>query len=271
MKSTIAFVPLLGLVLGTSIAQTPVPTRVKTSVDGLTSGFPEPVDLKLGIDASPGLGTRVLLTGGLPADLAILVVGNRPIEFKMEQGTILLVEPLAAVPGEFDKEGVFALPVELTSTALIAQIWYSQGLRYSPPPMGETFQMSERLGVSIAAGNAQPPLYYAGPPLTSLLLTKRVQDLAATHEVLSSVLAPTGGYLLSTRAVQHANGVTTVWLGLEAPNPEEIVRPEPEIVRTLSALGIEAQARIDVLIEQRTRGTAGLPVFLLAAAIERDF
>lgn len=270
MKSSTAFVPLLGLVLGTAIAQNPVPTRIGTNLDGQASGVPEPVSITVGIDAASPTGPQLLLSGGSEGRLALLALGIRPIEQRLEEA-ILLIEPLITVPGEFGKEGTLGLPLDLANTAMIGQTWYAQGVQYSPPPMGEMFQLSARLGVRFAAGNPQPQLFYNGPPLTATLVTKRVQDLAASHEVLSSVLAPTGGYELRLQSTSSAGGVTHVWLTLEAPGPDEKVSPEPEIRRVDVPLGGNAEPRIEVAIEQTIRGQLGARVFLLAAVIERDF
>jgi hypothetical protein len=271
---TLSFLPLLGLALTTAIAQTPVPTRAKTTLDGPATGYPDPVTVTLGIDASGPAGSMLRMTGGLSGALAALALGTQTTMVRMPQGTLLLVDPLVVIPGVFDTQGSFQMPFDILEPAFVGVSFHSQGLHYlrgpaSPP--ADYFQMTPRLTVTVVAGNEQPPLTYDGPPLTATLLTKRVLDLAATHEVFGSLRVPTSGYVLETMGWNHVPGATRVWLVLEAPAADEVVMPRIEDKLVLADLGTKAEDTIEVWIEQRRRGGADVPVFLLAAVIERDF
>ena len=269
MRRSSAFLPILALALGTVVGQSPVPTRVSTILDGPATGHPDPITITLGIDAAgkftPALAPALAMSGGIPEAAGVILLGVEPAIIRMPQGTLLLLEPLAAVAGVFDAKGTLALPLDITDTDFVGVKFHAQGLQYQSILPVEFFQMTPRLTVSFTAGNKQPPLYYVGPPLTASLIAKRDQDLAPTYEVFTAVTVPTGGYDLRLQSVDTANGVTRVYLILEAPEPAKSVPPQPERKLVLVDLGIGPEARIDVLVETRTRTVSVPPVFRLAA------
>ena len=270
-----AFLPLLGLVLGTADAQNPVPTRVKTDIEGVVSGYPDPSALQLALDASGPLGPAIRFAGGLGGHTALLAFGLKPAEIKLPNEALLLVDPLVALIGEFDPQGVFELPFDVVDPAVMGAKLYVQGLHFTPQAPGdrpvEYFQMSERLVIEVVAGNAQPPLAYKGPPLTATLIAKRDQDIATHYEVFHQITVPTSGYDLVLQSVARDPDVTRIYLVLVKPDPQSIVLPRIETKRLLVDLEIEVAAQIEILIEERFRSVPGLPAFLLAAMIERDF
>lgn len=266
-----AFLPLLALVLGTVTGQNPVTTRVHTALDGPATGYPDPVTITLGIDTARASGPALAMSGGIPHALGAILLGAQPAEIRMPQGTLLLIEPLVAIPGTFDPVGTLALPLDITDAAFVGVKFHAQGLQYQTLLPIEFFQMTPRLTVTFVAGNEQPPLAYDGPPLTATLLARHEQDLAANYEVLATVMAPTGGYDLRLSGIDTANGATHVYLILEAPEPAKNLPPILERKTARIELGTGPEARIEVLVEMRVRGVVGPPVFRLAAMIERDF
>ena len=271
MNRISTFLPML--VLGVLVAQSPVPLRAKTATYGLPSGYPEPLDVALAIDATTPLGPMLSFTGGQRDAIAVLAVGLAPASVTMPQGTILLVDPLLTIPGIVDAEGRFGLPVDILNPSFVGFTLYCQGLHWLPPSGDsvEFFQMPAGLEVAFVEANKQPDLTYVGPPVTATLLAKRVADLPATHEVYASVLVPTGGYDLRLTGFENQNGVTYVYATLEAPNPEENVSPVPETKRLLTELGVHAEGRIELMIDQQVRRLPTPPLFALAAMFERDF
>jgi hypothetical protein len=272
MKSQHAVLPFLGLLLGGIAAQSPVPTRLATLLDGPASGYPEPVTLKLEIDTVGMADPALRMTGGIPLGAGAILLGTRTAEVELPQGALLLVEPLVVVAGELDANGAFGLPLDVLHPGFVGLTLHAQGLVYRGGMLPvETFQMSPRLTTTFVAGNAQPPLDYDGPPLTATLLAKAEQDLAPVFETYVEVLAPTAGYDLRVDATDVVPGVTRVYLVLEAPDPEKGLEPDPTRVRLTVPLGVLPEARIDLLVEQRIRGQQVPPVALLAAVLERDF
>lgn len=269
MKSSSAFLPII-LVLGTVVGQNPVPTRVSTILDGPATGYPDPITITLGIDAAGTSGPALAMSGGIPQAGGVIILGASPAMIRMPQGTLLLLDPLAAVAGVFDPKGKLALPLDVSDAAFVGVSFHAQGLQYQSILPVEYFQMTPRLTVAFTAGNKQPSLYYDGPPLTATLLTRRELDLAPTYEVFTTILAPTGGYDLRLQSMDTANGVTSVYLVFEAPAPDKWVPPQPERKLVLVDLGTGPEARIDVMVEARTRGVVVPPVFRLAAMLVRD-
>ena len=269
-----AFLPLLGLVLGTAVAQNPVPTRVKTDIDGVVSGYPDPSALRLTLDSSGPRGPAIRFEGGLGGNSALLALGLKPVEIKLPNEALLLVDPLVMLFGEFDPYGVFALPVDIADPALVGARIYAQGVNLTPRDPGnrpvEYFQMTKRLMIEVAAGNPQPPLVYKSPPLTATLVVKREPDMAPQYEVFHEIDVPTWGYDLVLQSVTKDPDVTRIYLVLMTPTPvTHLPKREPE--RLLVELGTDVAAKIEVLIEQRYWNVTNLPVFMLAAMIERDF
>lgn len=253
---------------------TPVPTRVTAELYGLASGTPSPVELALDLDARRAAGPALQVSHGLPGALAALLLGTEAASVPLPWNAVLLVTPLAAVGGVYDQQGIFAVPFAIADPTLIGVPLHAQGLQYRAagpvePPV-ETAQLTRGLRTTLRPGNEQPSLTYAGPPLTATLIAKLEQQLDPRHEVLSSIAVPTTGWDLQLSATQTENGVTAIYLVLEAPNPAEIVEPTTVPLRLVADLGFAAAPVIDVAIERRTRGLVSPPVFNLAARIVRD-
>jgi hypothetical protein len=262
------------LVANSAPAQNPVPTRVRTETYGMASGTPKPVPLRIGLDASGDRPTMVLVSGGTQGELAALLLGIRPAEIPLTADAMLLVEPLGAMVGTFDAAGGFGVPVDIADPALIGQPQYWQGVQYVPPAGGkpalEVFQLSQGLHIEIVAGNPQPPLSYEGPPLTATPIHKLL-DGAPSYEVLNSVVVPTSGWSFGVSILDNSNGMTSIYLVLEAPSPNEIVMPVVETKRVLVPFETPPDQEVRIYIEQRTRGVPSLPAFLLAAVIDNKY
>lgn len=273
MKTAFAFLPLLVLSSAALIAQNPVPTRVKTEIDGPATGVPDPVDLALGLVAARVPGPALTFRGGIGGNGALLAFGLKPAEILLPYNALLQVDPLVIVAGSFDEAGELTVPVDVADTSFIGIKLYAQGLHFAligPTKPVVYFQMTPRFAVEYFEGNEQPPLAYEGPPLTATLLAKRDHDMPMTYEVLTKVAVPSGGYELNLVSVDN-NGATVIYLSLVKPNPDEIVTDPPETKQVFVDLGVEAREKIEVYVEVRIRGVPGLPVYKLAAMMLRDF
>jgi len=271
-------VPFFGIALGTvglALAQSPVPTRIRTDLIGSGTGTPTPVALTLAIDASGPRDTLLRIDGGTPLALAGLILGMQPTSIQLPYDALLLVDPVTVVAGTYDLDGKFGVPFDLTNVSFIGTTFWSQGLNYVPEqgggPAVEVFQTSPALMTAVHPGNDQPPLGYVGPTLTATLIVKATVAQAPNYEVLSSIRVPTSGWKLSLSAIDRNDGVTAIYAILEEPNPDEIVLPMMENKRLLAFVGMDAEPRIQVLIERRVRGRLNPPVFRLAAELLRDF
>lgn len=271
MKTVSAFLPLLGLVLSAVVAQDPVPTRIRATLDGVPSGFPQPVDATISLDTGGPAGPEICLYGGQKYESGLILIGTTPIEVELPFGAMLLVDPLIVLPGVFNSEGKMSLLIDLSDRRLIGTPLYFQGVHYMDPGAGDLLQTTQRLELTYVEGNAQPPLFYKGPPLTATQVARKEPERVYSYETLTKFYVPTGGHDLSLVGVGHSNGVTQVFLLLEAPNPDEIVSPYPENKRLVVDLGQEAEPRIEVMVMQTTRRMQNTQVFQMAAMIERDY
>jgi hypothetical protein len=254
--------------------RTPVPTRVRAEGYGAASGTPSPVELALDLDARGSGGPALQVTHGQPQALAALLLGTEAANVQLPWNAVLLVLPVVAVSGVYDAAGTFAVPFAIADPTLIGLDLHAQGLQYraagAGSPAVEIAQLTGGLRTTLRPGNPQPSLSYAGPALTATLIEKLDPRLDQRYEVLSTIAVPTTGWDLQLSSTQTANGVTAIYLVLEAPNPQEPVEPTTVPARLLVDLGFVTAPVIDVAIERRVRGLSGPPVFALAARIERD-
>lgn len=254
------------------VCQNPVPTRVQVEIYGAASGIPTPAEFRIDLDATGPEQTFVRITNGQPQALAALLLGSEATEVPLAYGAQLLVVPTVAVPGSYDGQGSFAVPIDIANPAFIGRSLFAQGFCYvQAGPDPETFQLSNGLRTAFVAGNEQPPLAYAGPPLTATLLARVDPKIDTSHELLCSILTPTSAWNVSVQGTHTDSGVTTVYVILVQPNPDEVVLPVLSQLRLLVDMGFAAAPRVEVLIERRTRGMQAPPAFALAAAIDRDF
>jgi len=255
-------------------AHNPVPTRVKVEGYGSASGNPQPVDLRIDIDASGGRPASLRVSNGTEHELAALILGTSATEVSLIHDSVLLVMPSVVVPGIFDSQGSFGVPIDIADPSLIGQPFYAQGLQVSVTgnvPI-DVFQLSAGLKTTFHPGNEQPPLlHYEGPPLTATLLAKGEPIKDPMHEVRTLVTVPTTGWELALSGTSTESGVTSIYLILTAPNPSEVVMPILEARSLLVDLGLSAAPQIHVLIEQRVREMATPPAFRVGAVIERSF
>jgi hypothetical protein len=251
----------------------PVPTRVRFTTYGEASGTPLPgPELRIRLEAASG-ATAIRVTGGWPGELAGVLIGRQPASIPLPFEATLLVDPVVPVFGAFDSEGSFTVPVDFADPTLVGDIYF-QGLHYLVPGPGKpavmVFQLTEGLHVTVVPGNAQPALGYSGPPLTATL----VVDASAPEprfELFNRIVAPSTDWDLRLEGVQSELGVTRVYLTLEAPNPNLGVLPVLETKRLPVDLGPAVAERIEIHIQQPTRGVPSPQVFQLAAVIETRF
>jgi len=252
----------------------PVPTRVKVESYGTASGTPDPGQgFQTRLDTNAIGESVVRVSVGWPAELAGLFLGRQPQALTLPFDAVLLVDPFQTVFGSFDRDGSFAVPLDLADPKLIGDL-YLQGLNYLVPGPGKpaiiVFQLTQGLKVTIVPGNEQPQLPYAGPPLTATLIGGHVPGDGIAFQLLNRIVVPSPGWDLRLASVDATNGLTRVYLTLEAPNPSIGLLPVLETKRLRVDLGAPAE-RIEIHIQQVTRGVPSLPAFSLAAVIDTRF
>lgn len=250
--------------------QNPVPTRVRIEKYGAASGTPLPVRLGIDLDAT-GPEAMLVVSQGIAGRHGVLVLGTQPAAEPLPYGAQLLVQPIVAVPLLFGATGTSAVPIDVAESTFVGQTLFAQGLLWVLNPGVETFWLTEGLRTQFHAGNAQPPLEPRDPPLAATLLVHESPVLDPRYEVLAMIAAPTSGWTFDLVGTSTEEGVTTVWLALEAPNPDEPVLPVVTHLRVLADLGFAAAPRIELMVERKVRGYPTPPVFGLEAVIERDF
>jgi len=252
----------------------PVPTRVKVESYGTASGTPDPGQgFQTRLDTN-AIGESVIrVATGWPGELAGLFLGRQPQALALPFNATLLVDPFHSVFGSFDRDGSFAVPLDLANPSLIGDL-YCQGLNYLVPGPGKpaivVFQLTQGLKLTIVPGNEQPQLTYAGPPLTATLIVGHVPGEPITYQLLNRIVVPSNDWDLRLQGVDQRNGVTRVYLTLEAPNPNVGLLPVVETKRLRVDLGSPSE-RIEIHVQQLTRGLPSPPVFSLAAVIETGF
>lgn len=281
MKSILSFSSrtlCVGLLLAAGSAATaqehnPVPTRVKTESYGTPSGTPVPHDLVVHLGATEKGESAVRVSGGFPGELAGLIIGIRPTATPLPFEAMLLVDPMWPVFGAFDSNGRFDFPIGLTDPALLGDLYF-QGLHFVVPGSGKPavviFQLTDGLKVTIVPGNEQPVLPYSGPPLTATLVVGGTAG-QASYQLLNQIVVPSNDWSLRLAGVDLDAGVTRVYLTLEAPGDGGVL-PVLETLRLPVDLGLAVGERIEIQIQQTTRGSfPGIPAFSLAAVIEPRF
>lgn len=270
LHEALTLLGVTALCVSASVCQNPVPTRVKLQNYGAASGIPSPVDLALDLDATGPEQSVLRISHGQPRGLAALLFGIEAADLTTAYGARLLVMPVVAVAGSFDAQGSFAIPVDIANPAFVGRPLYAQGACYVPEEK-EVFQLTQGLETTFFAGNEQPTLAYAGPPLTAVLIARADARIDTKHELACEIMAPTSAWTLVVQGTHTDGGVTAIYMILEAPSPDEAVLPVLSPLRTVVDMGFAAAPRIEVLIERRTRAMQAPPAFVLAAAIDRDF
>jgi len=271
-----------GLVVLAGVASTvaaqqqhnPVPTRIKVENYGTASGTPDPGQgFQTRVDTNAIGESVVRVSVGWPGELAGLFLGRQAQALALPFNATLLVDPFTSVFGSFDRDGSFAVPLDLANPSLIGDLYF-QGLNYLVPGPGKpavvVFQLTQGLKLTVAPGNEQPQLAYGGPPLTATLIADQAAGGPVSFQLLNRIVVPGTDWDLRLQGVDERNGVTRVYLTLEAPNPNVGVLPVVETKRVRVDLTSPAE-RIEIHIQQVTRGLPSPPVFALAAVIETRF
>jgi len=254
----------------------PVPTRIKVESYGGASGTPEPgPEFQIRLDANPSGESMIRVSGGWQGELAGLFIGLHPSLISLPFNAVLLVDPVVSLFVSFDRDGNFNVPLNLASRELIRPALYFQGFHHMIPGAGKpdiiVFQFTEGMKLIAAEGNVQPPTQYVGPPLTATLIASTNAEDQTSFEVLNRIEVPTTHWDLRLESVNNLNGVTRVYLTLEAPGPNDPALPVVETKRVLADLGFSAGDKVEIHIQQVTRGVPSIPAFHLAAMIETDF
>jgi hypothetical protein len=256
----------------------PVPTRIRYEVYGASTGTPSAPRIDLALDPA-GAQAAVVIVDGTEGYLACSLIGSRPASVSLPFGAIALVEPdIAVMPGLFDAAACCRLPWLLAERALVGVSCYFQGVNLGPVsgqnPAIVTFQLSSAIRLDYLAGNEQPPLPYAGPPLTATPVYSRVPIGPAVlprFDVRTCVVAPTSGWVFSLDQVEATAEATIVYMTLEAPGPGEsvlqVLTPLPVCVDA----GRVPSERIEIRVRCTTRDVGCHGTYELAAMIATDY
>ena len=259
--------------ISVSSAQSPVPARVAVEHYGVASGTANTTTLRIEMDARNAEQSTLRVRGGTPGNIAGILIGSSPASLPLPFGMTLLVAPNATpVFGVFDKNGRFALPIDLGDPQRVGQTLYCQGFQFQPPKDPKigiiVFHLSQGMKVGFAKGNAQPNLTYNGPAFTAILMRETLgKDSAPSFAVLSRVLVPTAGYQLRHHGTQSTGGVTRIYLTLQPTN-----QPQLQVVvskRRFVTLAPRPASKIEVWLNT----SPWLPAYARAraAVIQRDF
>lgn len=249
--------------------QNPVPVRLMAETYGHTTGVPD----TLGIAFDPGgaAGPVLRADGGTPGALAVALFAADAATIQVPGVGLLLVRADAvALTGTFDENGRLELPVDVARPDWVGADVYLQfaQVRFAPELQ---IGLSKGLSLRFAAGNAQPPLTYAGPPLTATLVQFTADSEPYGYGLATTIVAPTAGFTLQLDSVQSTAAVTRLEFWLEAPGPDEIVAQVLTTHRDYRDFGLDVAPRIEVWVRRTVRGEPGGPEPELAAVIERDW
>jgi hypothetical protein len=148
----------------------PVPVRLTASVYRAADVIPDsqPGPLMLSCNLLGEYTTTLAVQNGTPGALVSIAVAAQPAAVLLPgMGTVLVSADAVAVQGVFNAAGVFEYPIELARPQLAGHAVFAQAFQMAHDywPM---MCVSEGLQLAFAAGNQQPALGYAGPPMTAI-------------------------------------------------------------------------------------------------------
>lgn len=151
----------------------PVPTRIESSYYG------ERINPNvLYIDCNVfGEQSTVRVLGGEPGAPVVLFCAAEPGEIKMPWGVVLVPPSSVAVPGYFDKDGCFEMPVNLGRKEYCGHTVYFQALGLADNALP---QLSWGFKVRFAPGNAQPAEVLHTKPAMQAILCKTMREYLPT-------------------------------------------------------------------------------------------
>jgi hypothetical protein len=241
------------------VDDTPVPTRVETSVYGEGAGNSERLSCVL--DAWLG-ETRIAIYGGTPGSNAFLLVAPADGYLPTPWGTVLVGRGFVPIAGVFDNQGCMFVPVDFANTALARRDFFAQAIEYR---FGD-YDLSAGLRMRVAPGNRQPALGYAGPKLAAVLFKDVSNQRPTMYFVQTAFAVPAANYRLTVLGADNANGVTRVEIALEQPTQPV---GGPTTLREYIQLPLFPARTIEIWVVEHPPGVPAC--MTLAAAIDRDF
>lgn len=236
----------------------PVPTRIETAPYGMSDGMSVAMELDCYLK---GPGQPVIrLAGGDAGSTAFLLVGAAPADIRLPWGDILRVTPHAVtVPGVFDGEGKFEMPIDVGKDAYCGNTVYVQGAQIAIDL--DKVEVSHGLEITFHDGTVQPDgLNYTGPPATAVLCKARDWFAPPSYGVLVSVDAPYRGWDLQLEHVAHKDEVTEIYLNLaycmDAAPPVGLFDANP-----VDGLELRKWVEIGELIRPNVKILVGRPPF----------
>jgi hypothetical protein len=237
----------------------PVPTRIESSHYGERID-PDPLYIDCFIYGEESV-VRVL--GGEPGAPAFLFCATEPDEIKLPWGVVLVPPSCVTIPGYFDHNGCFEMPVNLGRKEHCGYTVYFQALEVTESAQP---RLSWGFKVRFAQGNAQPAeVQHAKPPMQALLCKTVRKYLPTTYELLIRFEAAES-YALAVEDIYRVEGKQVIYvsmrslLGPSGPNKWH---------RTVVDLGLLPEPEVEVWVSV----DHGEPFLLnkLAAVVETEF
>jgi hypothetical protein len=190
----------------------PVPTRIESTHYGVGLN-----NTGLDIDCFIwGEDTSMIrVTGGKPEAPAVLFCAVEPAEIKLPWGMVLVSPECVAIPGWFDRDGCFDMPVNLGRRELCGQTFYFQALEL--PRGADIPRLSWGFKVRYARGNAQPADVLRIEPAMQAILCKSVSPLIPTLYNVLIRFEAAESHVLSVEDVYQEEGKTLVYVSLLSP------------------------------------------------------
>lgn len=190
----------------------PVPTRIESTHYGTGLN-----NTGLGIDCFI-LGeetSTIQVTGGQPEAPAVIFCAAEADEIPLGWGVVLVSPECVAIPGRFDRDGCFEMPVNLGRKELCDQTFYFQALEL---PRGDAMpRLSWGFKVRYARGNAQPAEVLHKEPAMQAILCKSVSPFIPTLYNLLIRFEAAESYVLAVEDIYHERDKTLVYVTLMSP------------------------------------------------------
>jgi len=239
----------------------PVPTRIESSYYGERA-----VLNPLYIECSTfGDQSVVRVVGGEPGAPAFLFCALAPDEIAMPWGVVLVSPDCVTVPGWFDADGVFEMPVNLGQRELCGPTFYLQALEVAPHAMP---RLTWGFKLRYAEGNPQPPEVQQTEPATQAILCKVVKEfLPDCYSVLVRFEAAES-YVLTVEDAYRVEGKHLVYAHLTRLGGPEPTEPNKWHRATVN-VGVWPEPEVEVWVSVHH----GEPCLMnkLAAVIKTDF
>lgn len=193
----------------------PVPTHVDTRYYGYRANLEPPLRVKIWPYEYDRTTMRV--DGGNPGTGAVLFCSAAPDAIPTICGMLLVTPNCVVIPGVFDAEGCFDVPINPGQKTLCGSSFYFQAMEVSNLP--SAMKLSWGLEVTYREGNAQPRnLTYHRPAMQAIPCRTVLEEIPILHTVLVRFEAAQS-YVLTLDGIvyQAAKDTTKIFVSLTSP------------------------------------------------------